>query len=194
MFLLTFIRNPLWIIDLLKILTEWLLEVLKRQHHNSDIIQCLVGNWCLHYLFHNMSTYLMNRLVFLVKIFLSSDETLLYHLSVAYFVENSIASKEQKIHLVVNDKLLDVWNSDNYIRISCKLFTFGFDISKGSGDWKSSWKNTEWTINDVRIFILFCLLCNCGVILTRLVCYGLNLLECISTSDGLRLVNTATVL
>jgi hypothetical protein len=188
------ISEPLWVIDGLIFLTQRLLKILECQHHNCDVVKCLVGNGCFQYLLHNVSAYLVDRLIFLVKIFLSGNITLLNHLCIANFIENSIASKQQKIHFVVDRKLLDVRNCDNNIWISLKLFTFGLDVSKCSGNRKSSWKNTEWTINDVGIIILFSLLENCGIILTRLVCDCLNLLEGISTSDGLRLVDTATVL
>lgn len=79
-----------------------------------------------------MPADLMDRLVFLMEVFLRSDETLFYNFGVANFVKDTIATKEKKIHLVIDGELHDIGNSNNNIRISSKLLSLSLNISKGS--------------------------------------------------------------
>ena len=79
-----------------------------------------------------MPTNLMDWLVFLVKIFLRGDKTLFDYLSIANFIENTITSKEEKIHFVIYGKLLDVWYRNNNVWISLKLLSLCFNVSKSS--------------------------------------------------------------
>lgn len=92
-------------------------------------------------------------------------------------LQNSLTSKQQEVHLVVNVELLDVWSSNHYIRVASVLFSLGLDVSKGSRDTKSSREYTVWSVDYVWVWLsLACLLAHQGVVLSRLIGYSLDLL------------------
>jgi hypothetical protein len=190
---LTFIGRPLRIIDILKLFWERLFKILKSEHHDRDVVECLVGHRGLHHLLYHVSAYLVNWLIFLSEIFFSRNKTLFNNLGVTYLIENSVTSEKKKIHFIINCEFFDIRHSNYDIRISSKLLSFSLDISKCPGDWKPSWEYSEWTINDVRIFILISLLENSRVILTGLVSDCLHLLELVTSGNCLSLVYSATV-
>lgn len=141
-----------------------------------------------------MSTYLMYRLVFLMKMLFRRYETLLDNFGITNLVENSIATEKEKIHLVVNRKFFDVWNRDHDIWVASKLLALGLDVSEGTRDTEATWEDSERSVDDVRVVILLRLLEDGGIILTRLVSDSLNLFESVTTGYGLSLINTTTVL
>jgi hypothetical protein len=50
---------------------------------------------------------------------------------------------------------LYIWLADYHIRVTSSEFIFCFRVSKGSRDWKSSWKNSYWTYYIVWIYFVY---------------------------------------
>lgn len=54
-------------------LLKGLPEVSKGQKNNCYIVESFVSNGCFHYLFDNVTAYLMNRLIFALKVLFRSN-------------------------------------------------------------------------------------------------------------------------
>ena len=98
-----------------------------------------------------------------------------WHILVWHFIENSIACYQYEIMVFVNLELSDIRFSFNDIHIATSVSKFSFRVSKGSGDWQPSWKNSNWSYNIfwlwvftsslLRIlWVIFNWLCSCGLI------------------------------
>jgi len=72
--------------------------------------------------------------------------------SVVKSLKDSITTYHNEIKVVLNFKAFDVWITNNYIWVTTITRSLCFDISKGFGNRKSSWENSQWTL-DVEIFL-----------------------------------------
>ena len=120
------------ILNVAILFAEGMFEVLERQHDHGDVVERLVGDRRLHDLLHHVPANLVDLLVFGMEVLFGSYPRLLDHLRVADLVEYAVATKEQKIHFVVDGELFDVGNSYHDVGVAAKLLALRLDISECS--------------------------------------------------------------
>lgn len=100
-----------------QLVDERLAEVVERQQNNGDVVQSFVGDGVLHDLLYDVAADLVDGLVLVLEVPLSSYPRLLDHFLVRDFVENSVAYQKsadvQKYLHPSNKKsiLSSIWNS-----------------------------------------------------------------------------------
>lgn len=196
-------------VGLVELFVESSFEVPEGEEDDGDVVQRLVSDTVLHDTLHYVATNLVHGLVFLFVVLLGGDPGLLDNLGVSNLVENAVTyslqkgqnhksvltSKQQKVHLVVDHELFDVWVVDDHVRVAAVLLTFGLDVAEGSGDGESAWKHPIRSIDDVRIRDVVWPLevADLGVVLARLVSDSLHTPIGVILSDSLRLIHSSSV-
>ena len=64
-----------------------------------------------------------------------------------------LTAKQQEIHLVVDDKLLDVCQRDNHVRVAAELFSLCLNVSKGARHGQTTGEYAMRSVNDVWIVL-----------------------------------------
>ena len=81
------------VVHLTELVGQVLLEVFEGQHDHGDVVERFICNGRLHHLLHQVSTCLMDRLIFVVIVLFGCNPALLEYFSVANFVEYAVTYK-----------------------------------------------------------------------------------------------------
>lgn len=76
-------------------INKCLFEIIERKQNNCDIIECLVSYRVFHNLFNDISTNLMNWLIFVPKVLLGCNPWLLYNFFICNLIKNTVTYKQK---------------------------------------------------------------------------------------------------
>ena len=88
-----------------------------------------------------------------------------------------LTAEQQKVHFVINFEFFYLWGGDDYLGVATELLSFGFDVSKGSGDGEAARENAEGPVYDVGVLLagsLVSLQQHRAIVLARLISNSLD--------------------
>ena len=87
----------------------------------------------------------MDRLFLVPEILFSSSPCLIKNFLVIHFVEDSMGTHKDEIHMVFNVKLFEIWLRNYYIRIPTMLIRLSLNRAKSSRNRNSPRLYPEWS-------------------------------------------------